>query len=169
MGYTSLLIPAQQHSAVSEETGVIWGKALGLFKHVESSRALFGPKEDALDRLYELAAECTEADWDGYGAEAVSQSAVVRSKRTLFVGCRRIYRCRKSPWSQDGEIALDWSPTPTQTFSVSIGPADRMACAWVNGTEHGHVVAYSNNGEIPSRILQEIQRITDNDSTFRVA
>ena len=168
VGYTSLLTPAQQHSAVSEEIRVIREKALGLSKHVESSRALFGPKEDALDRLYELAAECAEADWDGYGAEAVSQNAVERSAHFI----RRLPEGLPLPEisvEPDGEIALDWSPTPTQTFSVSIGPADRMACAWVNGTEHGHVVAYSNNGEIPSRILQEIQRITDNDSTFRVA
>ena len=168
VGYTSLLIPAQQHSAVSEETGVIWGRALDLFKHVESSRALFGPKEDALDRLYELAAECTEADWDGYGAEAVSLGAVVRCKRFI----RQLPEDLPLPEisvEPDREIALDWSPTPTQTFSVSIGPADRMACAWVNGTEHGHVVVSSNNGEIPSRILQEIQRITNNDSTFRTA
>ena len=128
-------------------------------RHVESLRTLFGPQKDALNRLYELAAECAEANWDGYGAEAVSQNAVEHS----------VHFIRKLPEDlplpeisvePDGEIALDWSPTPTQTFSVSIGTADRMTCAWVNGTEHGHVVVSSNNGEIPSRILQEIQRIT---------
>lgn len=141
-------------------------RTLDLFKHVENSRALFGPKRDALDRLYELAAECAQADWDGYGAEAVSQSAVEHSAHFI----RRLPEDLPLPEisvEPDGEIALDWSPTPTQTFSVSIGTAKRMACAWVNGTEHGHAVAYSNNGEIPSRILQEIQRITNNDSTFR--
>ena len=168
VGYTSLLTPAQQHSAVSEEISAIRERALDLFKHVESSRALFGPKEDALDRLYELAEECAEADWDGYDAEAVSQSAVEHSAHFI----RRLPEDLPLPEisvEPDGEIALDWSPTPTQTFSVSIGTANRMACAWVNGTEHGHAVAYSNNGEIPSRILQEIQRITNNDSTFRTA
>ena len=168
VGYTSLRTPAQQHSAVSEEISVIREKALGLSKHIESSRALFGPKEDPLDRLNELAAECAEADWDGYGAEAVIPGAVRRSAHFI----RRLPENLPLPeisMEPDGEIALDWSPTSTQTFSVSIGNADRMACAWVNGTEHGHVVAYSNNGEIPSRILQEIQRITNNDSTFRTA
>ena len=141
---------------------------MDLSKHIERSWALFGSKEDALNRLYELAAECAEADWDGYGAEAVSQSAVERS--THFI--RQLPEGLPLPEisvEPDGEIALDWSLTPTQTFSVSIGNADRMACAWVNRTEHGHAVAYSNNGEIPSRILQEIQRITNNDSTFRTA
>ena len=139
---------------------------MSVSRHVENSRALFGLKEDALKRLYELAAECAEADWDGYGAEAVSQSAVEHS--AYFI--RRLPEGLPLPEisvEPDGEIALDWSPTPTQTFSVSIGTANRMACAWVNGTEHGHAVAYSNNGDIPSRILQEIQRITNNDSTFR--
>ena len=168
VGDASLLPPAQQHSAVSDEAGVIREKALDLSKHIERSWVLFGSKEDALNRLYELAAECVEADWDGYGAEAVSQIAVVRSAHFI----RRLPEDLPLPEisvEPDGEIALDWSPTPTQTFSVSIGPADRMACAWVNGTEHGHVVVSSNNGEIPSRILQEIQRITNNDSTFRTA
>ena len=139
---------------------------MGVSKHIESSRALLDPKEDALNRLYELAAECAEADWDGYGAEAVSQSAAVRSAHFI----RRLPEDLPLPEisvEPDGEIVLDWSPTPTQTFSVSIGTADRMACAWVNGTEHGHAVVSSNNGEIPSHILQEIQRITNNGSTFR--
>ena len=151
---------------VSDEAFIIREKDLGVSKHIESSRALLDLKEDALNRLYELTAECVEADWDGYGAEAVSQSAAVHSAHFI----RRLPEDLPLPEisvEPDGEIALDWSPTPTQTFSVSIGPADRMACAWVNGTEHGHAVAYSNNGDIPSRILQEIQRITNNDSTFR--
>ena len=145
-----------------------WEKALDLSKYVERSWVLLGSKEDALNRLYELAAECAEADWNGCDAEAVSQSAVEHS--AYFI--RRLPEDLPLPEisvEPDGEIALDWSPTPTQTFSVSIGTANRMACAWVNGTEHGHAVAYSNNGEIPSRILQEIQRITNNDSTFRTA
>ena len=166
--YTSLLPLEQQYSAVYavyDEAVVIREKALGMSRHVESSWALFDSKEDALTRLYELAAECAEADWDGYDAEAVSQSAVEHS--AYFI--RRLPEDLPLPEisvEPDGEIALDWSPTPTQTFSVSIGTANRMACAWVNGTEHGHAVAYSNNGEIPSRILQEIQRITNDDSTF---
>ena len=158
----SLLQPAHRHWEASHSVGVTRGEAL------KRLRALFGSKEDALDRLYELAAECAAADWDGYDAEAVSQGAVERS--ALFI--RRLPEDLPLPEisvEPDGEIALDWSPTPTQTFSVSIGTANRMACAWVNGTEHGHAVAYSNNGEIPSRILQEIQRITNNDSTFRTA
>ena len=142
-------------------------KALGVSRHIERSWVLFGPKENALNRLYKLATECA-GDWDGYGAEAVSQSAVERSAHFI----RQLPEGLPLPEisvEPDGEIALDWSPTSTQTFSVSIGNADRMACAWVNGTKHGHVVAYSNNGEIPSRILQEIQLITNNDSTFRTA
>lgn len=116
--------------------------------------------EDALNRLYDLAAECAEADWDGYGAEAVSQSAVERSERFI----RQLPEGLPLPEisvEPDGEIALDWSPTQTQTFSVSIGTTDQMACAWVNGTEHGHVVVSSTNGEIPWRILQKIKRITN--------
>ena len=153
---------------VSDEVFIIRKKDLGVSKHIESSQALLDLKEDTLNRLYELAEECAEADWDGYDAEAVSQSAVEHSAHFI----RRLPEDLLLPEisvEPDGEIALDWSPTPTQTFSVSIGTADRMACAWVNGTEHGHAVAYSNNGEIPSRILQEIQRITNNDSTFRTA
>ena len=137
-------------------------------RHVESSWVLFDSKEDALTRLYELEVECAETDWNGYGAKAVSQSAVERS--AYFI--RRLPEDLPLPEisvEPDGEIALDWSPTPTQTFSISIGTADRMACAWINGTEHGHVVAYSNNGEIPLRILQELQRITNDDSTFMAA
>ena len=152
----SRLPPKQQYSAVFDEDGVTRERAFDL----SNSRALFDPKEDALNRLYELSAECAEADWDGYGAKAVSQRAVERSAHFI----RRLPEGLPLPEisvEPDGEIALDWSPTQTQTFSVSIGTADQMACAWVSGTEHGHVVVSSTNGEIPSRILQEIQCITN--------
>ena len=79
VGDASLLLPAPQHAAVVDEAGVIREKALDLSKHIEHSWVLFGSKEEALNRLYELAAECAEAYWDGYGAEAVSQSAVEHS------------------------------------------------------------------------------------------
>ena len=110
------------------------GKALDLSKHIERSWVLFGSKEEALNRLYELAAECAETDWDGYGTEVVSQSAVEHSAHFI----RRLPEDLPLPEisvEPDGEIAFDWSPTSTQTFSVSIGNAGRMACAWVNGTE----------------------------------
>ena len=100
---------------VSDEVVIIREKDLSVSRHVENSRALFDLKEDALKKLYELVAECTEADWDGYGAEAVSQSAVEYSAHFI----RRLPEDLPLPEisvEPDGEISLDWSPTSTQTF-----------------------------------------------------
>ena len=61
-----------------------------------------------MNRLYDLASECAKADWDGYGAEAVSQSAVGRSAHFI----RRLPEDLPLPEisvEPDSEIALDWN------------------------------------------------------------
>ena len=40
----------------------------------------------------------------------------------------------------DGEISLDWMCSRTRMFSISVSGSDRLACAWVNGSDHGHTV-----------------------------
>ncbi len=38
----------------------------------------------------------------------------------------------------DGAISLDWMPSRTRAFSISVSDSDRLAYAWMNGSDRGH-------------------------------
>lgn len=167
-GYAALQPLRRSGSAVSLEAVAAKEYASVVLDHVESSWALFGKKEEIIHRIREFGIECAEADWDGFGAEPVSQNALERAE--LFI--RSLPESISMPEvsvEPDGDISFDWHPTGAKTFSVSAGPSDRFAYAWFDGTDRGHAVARSRNGEVPTRILEEILRITSNEPSFRVA
>jgi hypothetical protein len=125
-------------------------------------------KTQVLNDLHALANECSMPDWDGYGAEPVSLDALERAE---------IFLCSvpddvplpELAVEPDGTVSLDWLPTHTRSFSVSIGDSDRMAYAWVDRTDRGHAVARSVSGEAPGRILQELSRIVPHAPAIRAA
>jgi hypothetical protein len=134
----------------------------------ESSRALFGWKAGLLIQLQQLEGEYSEPDWDGEGAEAVSSFTVFRAE--LFI--RSLPESLQPPElsvEPDGAIALEWMPSKYRTFSISVGEGDRIAYAWVDGTDRGHAVARLVEGEIPSKIAHQLSLFLNDDLTFHIA
>ncbi len=69
----------------------------------------------------------------------------------------------------DGEVALDWMPSRTRGFSISVGDSDRLAYALMDGSSHAHgVVRFT--GVVPALLLQQLVELTaDQDAAIRVA
>jgi hypothetical protein len=167
-GYSALAPLTRQSSAFSPEAGVVRSNARAVTGIVEKSFALFGAKAEALNTLKTLAMECSESDWDGYGALPVNPATLERAEtvlRSLPDDCP----LPESSIEPDGEISFDWLPSRTCSFSVTIGNSDRIAYAWVDGTDRGHAVARAESGMMPTRILNELHRIYANEPTLRVA
>ena len=59
----------------------------------------------------------------------------------------------------DGSISLDWIRSRSNFFSVSVGASDRLAYAWLDGTDRGHAVARFDGDSVPSRILEGIKAL----------
>ena len=167
-GYAALQPLRRSGSAVSYEAEAAKEYASMVYDHVESSWALFGRKEEIINKIRAFGIECSEADWDGYDAEPVSPDALERAEAFIRSLPESISMPEVSV-EPDGDISFDWLPTTTKTFSVSVGTSDRFSYAWFDGTDRGHGVARSSNGEVPARILQEIHRITSHEPAFRVA
>ena len=166
-GYTALTALSRQGSAVSREAATVRRNATTLVERTEQSVALFGPKAVALSELSELAAECALKNWDGYGAEALD----IRAWRLAQEIIRSLPDDMAMPSfsiEPDGCVSMDWMPSRERTFTLSAGKSDRLPYAWIDGTDRGHAVAKFAGGQLPPRIVQEINRISGHDSVKRI-
>lgn len=168
-GYTLALCLARGGSAVSREAQAVRDAASAIVALTERSVALFGAKGSVISRIYEVAAECEHDSWDGEEGVGVSRFVVERS--IDFV--RAFPDGLASPEvaaEPDGSISFDWIEDRTKVFSVSVGASNRLAFAWIDGTDRGHGVARFDGEAIPARILNGIREITDDRLTpFRAA
>jgi hypothetical protein len=166
IGLSALHVLACGGTAISQEAGAVREAAIGVVDSVERSQWLFGEKASALAALAALEAECAVRGWDADDAEAISP--IVTSAAKLFV--RLLPNDIPPPEfaaEPDGCISLDWSRSSTQLFSLSIGRSNRLAYAWLDGSNKGHGVEHFDGHNIPVRIIEGIQGIVGRHASVR--
>lgn len=119
---------------------------------------LCGRKEQAISQPYSLAFECANDGWDGDGARAIAPTAITRVAEFVRAMPDGLPLPEFAP-EPDGSISLDWITSRTRVFSLSIGTNDRIAYAWIDGTDRGHGVAPFAEDTIPPSILAAITEI----------
>jgi hypothetical protein len=127
-------------------------------KSAEQSQALFGEKAAALSQLAALATECAERGWDGEDAAAINSGAVFLAQRFLRALPDGVPLPELAP-EPDGAISLDWTRSRNRLLSLSVGHRNRLAYAWLDGTDKGHAVARFDGRNIPPRVLESISGI----------
>lgn len=156
--FPSFRVPEWQRSAVSYEAEEVSKRANAVIDAIEHSQALFGERAAAISQLSAIADECRDEGWDGHDADATDARAVLLAEYFVRSLPDDIPLPEFAP-EPDGSISLDWIQTRNRLFSVSVGAKNRLAYAWVDGTDGGHAVAHFNGQEIPQRILQGIRAI----------
>ena len=167
-GYAATAALSRSGTAVSREAAVVRQNATKVVERAEQSVALFGVKSRALTALASTVSECSEENWDGYGALPVERRALELAVEII----RSIPDGLPMPEfaiEPDGSVSMDWMPTPRRTFTLSLGKNSRIPYAWVDGTDHGHGVVRLEDGRIPARLIGEIQSICRHESAIRVA
>lgn len=150
-------------TAVSAEADDVNRAAFEVVSNVERSAALFGDKSGVISQLWELYEECSERDWDGNDAkplDAVSVATAINFIKAIPNGMP-LPEVAPEP---DGAISLDWIASRTRRLTVSVKNTNRLAYAWMDGTERGHAVVRFDGGEIPVRIRQDILSIVKHDT-----
>lgn len=167
-GYTGLAQIRRRDTAMSSEAREVHRTSLTVRDYEEASIALFGRKASALNRLHEVLSECSESDWDGYGAEAYSPDAAFRAEQLIRSLPDQALDVEFGV-EPDGTISFDWDLTNVRNFSLIVGESDRIAYAWIDGTDRGHAVARMASGNLPDRILNELQPFLPDEPTLRAA
>ena len=124
----------------------------------ERSEALFGQKATLLSALMLMAHECAESDWNGEGAHAIEPAVVRRASEFIRALPQGVPLPEIAP-APDGSIILDWALSKRRVFSLSIGETDRLAYAWLDGTDKGHGVARFDGIRTPSRVLDGVRAV----------
>lgn len=152
LGYAALGLYSQQGSAVSLEAASVGQAASTLVRAAESSVVLFGERSAAISSLRELANDCAHDDWDGAGAVALDPAAIINAERFLRALPEGVPMPECSP-EPDGSVSLDWAESRARLFSVSVSNSNRIAFAWLDGSDKGHGVSRFDGTVVPERVL----------------
>jgi hypothetical protein len=162
LGYVALSTYAKGGgSAISIEASAARKAANAVIDSVERSQALFGEKAAAISKLRALAIECGQENWDAHGAAMIDPTAIFNAEavvRALPIGVP-LPEFAPEP---DGSVSLDWIQSRTRQFSLSVGRNQRLAYAWLDGTDSGHAVATFDGSTIPPLIIDGISAIAKN-------
>ncbi len=125
------------------------------------SQSIYGAKAKAIAEVIELADDCAEEGWDGYGAAPVSTSALNLTIDIIHALPFGIPMPEAVP-EPDGAISLDWEASRYRRFSLSAGTTNRLAYAWLDGADKGHGVARFDGNVIPAMVLRGILEVVEN-------
>jgi len=153
----------QTGSAVSEESRAVREAMEAIRPSVEKSEALFGGKAAVIAHVWALVNECSEPGWDGDGAEPVDRLAAFRAADVIRALPPRVPLPEVAP-EPDGSISLDWIRSRSRVFSLTVGSSDRLALAWVDGSDRGHGVVRFDGQVVPNHVLQGIDGIMGHGS-----
>lgn len=143
-------------TAISPEAGAVRRSATAARESIEQSIALFGQQADCISEIFAAAAEHSQPDWNGEGADPVSLLAADRAVTFIRAVPRGFPMPEIAPES-DGSISLDWIYGRSRILSISVGVSERLAFAWIDGTDRGHAVARFDGDRIPPLILDRIR------------
>ena len=106
------------------------------------------------ERLCTIAEECREPNWDGYGAEPISDGTYTLAYS--FLEALPLGSSMPTVGAEpDGQITFEWHRSARRTLSVSIDPEERLHYSALLGASkvHGEEPFF---GEIPDRIVESI-------------
>lgn len=112
---------------------------------------------ETLNALYQSYEECLAENWDGYRANAVSESDLKNAIRFLDTLPTVIPRPEISI-DPEGEFAFEWYRGPESVLTVSIGRRGRLSFAARIGRKRAHGTEYFAD-ELPAVVLENLERI----------
>ncbi|VVM06470.1 hypothetical protein [Methylacidimicrobium tartarophylax] len=114
-------------------------------------------RRDVEERLYTIAVECRKPNWDGSGAEPISDAT--HSLAHSFLAALPLGSSMPTVGAEpDGQITFEWHRSAHRTLSVSIDPERRVHYSALLGASrmHGEEPFF---GEIPEPIVNIIGRL----------
>jgi hypothetical protein len=148
-------------TALSGEGRFVFDAATESVKSAEGSEAMSGNKNAVLSDLAKLGTDYADEGWDGGNAAPIDPVAMISVRRFIYALPDDIPMPELAP-EPDGSVSLDWGESKTRLFSLSIGPNNWLAFAWLDGADKGHATAQFDGVNIPSLIVDQIRKLVVN-------
>ncbi|MGD9629224.1 MAG: hypothetical protein AB7V18_08265 [Pyrinomonadaceae bacterium] len=157
LGYSALSLYGygRSNTAISSAAQSTKNAVAELLESRERSQSLFGEKAKTISAIQELAKECAENDWDGNDSLALD-SLTVWNAEEFIRSLPDDFPMPEVSAEPDGAISLDWIVSKNRMVSLSVGESNRLAFAWLDGTERGHAVVNFDGVNTPTRFFSEI-------------
>lgn len=152
---------ARQDTAVSAESRCLGNSLAVAVKLHEQSRALFGVKADLRSVIWALFEE---------HASNIALDEIAAHKAIAFIRALPDHLpLPEAGMDPDGAISLDWMFERTRALSVSINATQRIACAWLDGTDRGHAVTRFDGENIPKLLFERLNELAGVNAIVRTA
>ena len=133
---------------IRNEIAKLWG----------SESMTFGqPLYEVLSSLLEVYKECSNADWDGYGAVGVTSDAYEEAKKIIDLLPSSIQMPEIVP-EPTGEIGLEWRRARGRIFIMSVNGSHRISYAGIfDGNETHGLEHYEKT--LPPVVTEHLRRL----------
>ncbi len=125
--------------------------------HLQSSHSLGLGAKRVLEDLIKVAEECSSANWDGYGAEPITNETFWQAYH--FLSALPFGFPTPSVGAEpDGHLTFEWHRSSRRTLSISVSPEGDLHYAALLGASK----AYGTepfSGVVPKIILDLINRV----------
>ncbi len=112
----------------------------------------------ALEELEKVYEECSEANWDGYGAMPISRETYFEARKLLTM-IPLSFLMPEILAEPDGEIGFEWYKDKDSVFVISVSGNNIITYAGLFGTSNKTHGTECFADELPRIILENIRRL----------
>jgi hypothetical protein len=113
--------------------------------------------EEAVEALVEVYKECSEANWDGYGASPASKDSIFESLKFMNL-MPSFFPMPQIVPEPSGEIGLEWYKGKRLIFVISFSGKGMITYAGIFGSNKIHGTEYFGY-VIPKIIIENLRRL----------
>ncbi len=115
-------------------------KFLLVVQPVSEAMTLGHPFDELRNSLYDRYRECSQPDWDGYGAQAVTEDAYAEAQR-IIDALPSWLPAPEIVAEPSGDVGFEWYKDRGQVFALSVSGRHRIIYAGIfaGDKEHGSV------------------------------
>lgn len=153
-----LTLPSSQGVDQNTSKGLIRAITKGISKLWASESITFGSScQEVFSALEEVYKEASSADWDGYGANAVSVDAYEEAKKIINLLPSSI-QAPDLLAEPTGEIGFEWRKGKGQVFVISVKGKNKINYAGVFGGNKVHGSEYFDE-TLPIVVVDHLRRL----------
>jgi hypothetical protein len=125
---------------------------------VLSGSVTFDIRDNNVSRLLlDACIECSDDNWDGYGAKAIQLGACLNAAKFLKM-MPTTFPIPEIDVEPNGGVMFEWCNNARKVFSAIIEGDDRITYAGLFGENKTYGTEYFGN-ELPKPILENVQRL----------